>query len=119
MSKKSSTENNTPVRLPRLSSQISEGDLMEINMSQDDRDEIIWSEKDESIHQQQPQKDIDNNNKENEATKKRRKRLMKFDSTENEKRQRSKKKSSKEVPKENKEPKYPIRKARAASKRRI
>lgn len=102
MSKKQSTKlNDTPVRLPRLS-QVSEIDLMEINLSQEEIDEIIWSEKEESFHQQNPQKEMKIKNKENESAQKRRKRLMKFDSTETEKRRKNKIKSSKDPIEKNK-----------------
>lgn len=92
---------DTPVRLPKLS-QISERDLMEINLSQEDKDEIIWFEKEESSQQQHPHEIIDINNKENSQTKKRRKRLMKYDSSDFEMLNNNPKKSTKESENENK-----------------
>jgi hypothetical protein len=91
MSKNKPNKDNTPVRLPRLS-QITDSDLMDINLSQDnDEDEIIWSENMENSILQPSEKITECNNKENEDTKKRRKRLMKFDSTEADKKRRQKK----------------------------
>lgn len=86
MDKITESQANTPIRLPRIS-QISDNDLMEINMSQEDQfDEIVWSEKEDGSQRQTQQVFIDRHkSKGKENTQKRRKRLMKYDSNEIEK----------------------------------